>query len=287
MNITRTLPLPERTLCLFIAYLARSGLAYFTIKTYLAALRHYHISMDVQCFQQSAMPKFLLVKRGIRKEKAKSYSQKPRLPISPQILLQLKALWSTGKPESTKIMLWAACCLCFFGFFRLGEITCETEKAFNPDKNLSILDLAVNNHTHPDYLLVKLKGSKTDQFRKGTTIVIGRTDNELCPVAAVLQYVVARGPSRGPLFKLGDNRFLTKQDFTQHVREALSTLGYTSKHCAGHSFRIGAATTASKANLEDSVIRTLGRWESDAFLSYIRIPQSYLAQFSKTLSNTR
>ena len=237
-------------------------------------------------FSSLKLPKFLLVKRGIRKDKARSYEQKPRLPITPQILRQIKALWSCSVIDNSQIMLWAACCLCFFGFFRLGEITSPTEKIFDPDTNLSLLDLTVDNHSHPNVLLVTLKASKTDQFRKGAQVIVGRTDNDLCPVAAVLQYVVIRGTSPGPLFRFNDDKYLTKQNFTVQVRKALSTLGYNSNHYAGHSFRIGAATTAARAKLEDSLIRTLGRWESDAFLSYIRIPQSSLAAFSKTLSDT-
>lgn len=287
VNLTPTLPVPQQTLCLFIAYLASTGLAYSTITTYLSALRHFQVSMDIPDIQQSNLPKFLLVKRGIRKEKARSHIQKPRLPITPQILLQIKALWSSKVTDNNRVMLLAACCLCFFGFFRLGEITSPSERAFDPGTNLTLFDLMVDNHAHPNYLIVTLKQSKTDQFRKGMQVVVGRTDNELCPLAAVLHYVAIRGPSQGPLFKFKDNKYLTKQNFTTHIRDALATLGYTGAHYAGHSFRIGAATTAAKANLEDSVIRTLGRWESDAFLSYIRIPHTLLAGFSQVLSSTR
>ena len=59
----------------------------------------------------------------------------------------------------------------------------------------------------------------------------------------------------GPLFKLRDGRYLTKEIFTARVRSALLVLRYDEASYAGHSFRIGAATTAAEQGVEDSVIK--------------------------------
>ena len=42
------------------------------------------------------------------------------------------------------------------------------------------------------------------------------------------------------------------------VREALRRAGLISTDYAGHSFRIGAATTAAQKGVQDSLIKTLG-----------------------------
>ena len=76
---------------------------------------------------------------------------------------------------------------------------------------------------------------------------------------------------------------LTKSKFTKGVQNVLQALGLPHADFTGHSFRIGAATAAARAGVEDSLICTLGRWNSSAFLAYIRTPQDQLAQFSKTL----
>ena len=266
--------------------MASNGLSYSTINSYLSALRYLHILHNVPEPQQVSLPKFLLVKKGIRRVKALTHPQKPRLPITPSILRQIKALWSVKPIHQDTVMLWAACCLCFFGFFRLGEIVCSSENSFFEHKDLLLSDLAVDSHSHTSYIVVKVKQSKTDQFRKGAQVIIGKTDDDLCPVAALLQFVALRGPWHGPLFRFSDGRYLTRQNFVSRIRQALETLGLESSHYAGHSFRIGAATTAAKANIEDSLIKTLGRWESCAFTAYIRTPVPLLARVAKTLSST-
>ena len=85
------------------------------------------------------------------------------------------------------------------------------------------------------------------------------------------------------LFLFPDGTYLTRQRLVEEVRQALGKAGLDpSKYC-GHSFRIGAATTAAEKGMEDSVIKTLGRWRSLAYLEYIRIPRDQLANYSRIL----
>ena len=123
---------------------------------------------------------------------------------------------------------------------------------------------------------VVLKVSKTDPFRKGVALVIGKGSRDLCPVAAVLDYMVRRGSGAGPLFQFSDGRFLTRARFVTAVRSALSQAGLAAHMYSGHSFRIGAATTAALCGMQDSLIKTLGRWQSSAYTVFVRTPREVL-----------
>ena len=135
-------------------------------------------------------------------------------------------------------------------------------------------------------LQVYLKKSKTDQFGRGAKVVVGRTNCTLCPVAAVLGYIPASGTEEGPFFRFKSGSPLTKSLFTKHIRAALQELDLPFQDFAGHSFRIGAATAAAKSGIEDSTIKTLGRWNSSAFLAYIRSPPEQLAYTSRILAQS-
>ena len=143
----------------------------------------------------------------------------------------------------------------------------------------------MDSHTNPRMIQFHLKVSKCDQFGAGSNIVVGRVDSPLCPVTAILKYIEIWGDRPGPFFIDSSHTAITKQKFTKRIRDILNSLGLQHDHYAGHSFRIGAATTAAVAGVEDSTIQTLGRWHSAAFLQYIRTPQrtprSAIYSFSK------
>ena len=72
----------------------------------------------------------------------------------------------------------------------------------------------------------------------------------------------------------------------RELREALVVKGIKPESYAGHSFRIGAATTAANCGMPDSLIKTLGRWESAAYTLYIRTPHSVLRSVAGALVKT-
>ena len=113
---------------------------------------------------------------------------KPRLPIMPIILGWLKSSLDLS-PGYDSTMLWAVCCLGFFGFLRCGEFTVASGASFDRANHLAFQDISVDSHSEPTVLAVRIKASKTDQFGKGMTIFLGKAPSNLCPVTAVLSYI--------------------------------------------------------------------------------------------------
>jgi hypothetical protein len=130
------------------------------------------------------------------------------------------------------------------------------------------------------------KQSKTDQLGRGIDVVMGKTGLDLCPVAAVLGYIALRG-NRSGLFLLTTEKVpLSKSDFIGKFRAILGRIGLPAEDYAGHSFIIGAATSAALVGAEDSTIQLLGWWQSAAFLRYNNTPHEHLASISLTLASS-
>ena len=75
--------------------------------------------------------------------------------------------------------------------------------------------------------------------------------------------------------------FLTRVYFVEEVKKAMQLVGADASDFNVHSFWIGAASTAAANGMED---RTLGRWESDAYQRYIKIPRQELANYTLMLT---
>ena len=287
-DVVNPFPVCEQSLCRFTVYLADKGLAPQSIQTYLSAVRDAHLAMGFpDPRDRSSFPVLRRVQAGIKRLRAAElpHRQRIRLPITLPVLRSIREQLDVSRARDRELT-WAVASLAFFGFFRLGELLPESEEAYARATHLSWGDVAINNAHQPTMLKIHLKRSKCDQFGRGTDVFVGRTTDEICPVAATLAYFAVRGGTEGPLFIDAQRKPLTKAKFVGRIRDILGEAGYAAYQFAGHSFRIGAATTAAQAGLEDSTIQALGRWHSAAFLAYIRMPKERLAGISARLASS-
>ena len=249
-------PLQEDLLCRYVAYLATEGLKYRTIKAYLAAIRCLQIQKSMGNPFSNPLPRFEYVLTGIKR--VKSLSDPPtrkRPPITIDILQMLRRVWCITPLEPDNTMLWAAACVGFFGFLRAGEFTVPSPGAYDPDTHLNLNDLAIDNHSNLASVRLRIKQSKMDPFRQGIDIFLGMT---------VIQYIGLWSPGPGPLFILNSGTPLTRGYLVTQLQVAVRKAGMDDSSYNGHSFCIGAATTAAQWGLQDSLIQTLGRRRSNS-----------------------
>ena len=251
-------------LCRYVTYLGQQNLKHKTIKAYLSGLRFTQIHLGGgNPFQNDAMPQLEYVLKGIKRVQARpAEPPNQRLPITGDIMRSLHAVWISEHPDPDNVMLWAAACVGFFGFLRAGEFTSPSANAFNPEVHLGLSDIALDSHTSPTMVRLRIKQSKTDPFRLGVDVFLGSTGANICPVQAIIQYIAVRSPNPGPLFVTQEGSPpLTHAMLVTRLHTALQQAGIPSGQYSGHSFRIGAATTAAKNGMEDSLIQTLGSQE--------------------------
>ena len=81
----------------------------------------------------------------------------------------------------------------FLWVLRSGEVTVSSDTAFDDATHITFNDVAVDRLKEPTMVRARLKTSKTNPFRKGVDIVVGKTGDTICLVSAVLNYLLARG----------------------------------------------------------------------------------------------
>lgn len=183
---------------LFAAHLHIWSLVHGTIKSYMAAIRHGQTVRGLGDTNSSDATAGISAERD---HEVHSTEHKDKVINRPSGLDGSKK--SVAK---SRRLLWAASSLCFFGFLRSGEVTMPSEREYDHQSHLCFEDVRVDRHTAPSYIQVTLKASKTDPFRQGVVLYLGATGRELCPVAALLSFMVVRENSGGPLFTWRNGR---------------------------------------------------------------------------------
>ena len=274
-------PVLERMLMLFVGFLHQQGLVAGTAKSDLAAVRHEQICRGMGNPNINLMPRLEYVLKGMKK--VTPASSRRRLPITPEILLKLKAVWQSEPKLWDAKMLWAASCLSFFGFLQLGEVVMPAEKEFDPQSHLCFDDIRVDNRSSPSLIQVTIKASKTDPFWQGNSPHRGNR-REHMPSESGVELHGDPGLFPWATVRVGGQAFFDQGPIRGELTCAsLSAAGYAANDYAGHSFRIGAATTAARQGVQDSLIKTLGRWESAAYTRYIQTAHDVLCRVVKTL----
>ena len=270
----KALPLFETNVMLYVTNIAKSSVS--NVKIHISTAKHFAALLVGQ--HNPALPRLYMLVRSIKRHSKKSPK---RIPVT---LIGLRAihafLASTSWVQADKIMLWAAVTTAFFGFLRSSEYCSPQTKKYNPETTLCFEDVV---YKYPN-VHINIKASKTDPFREGCTICLSPSNADICPVRNLMNYINQHQHKSGPLFTYTNQTLLTRRRLNSVLRDALPS--HSNAPVSSHSLRIGAATTAAAAGFPRWLIQQLGRWNSDCFRVYIRIPTSTFNLVSRTLATT-
>ena len=186
-------------------------------------------------------------------------------PITVDILDKLVKKFGNDPHNLSNLRICTLCLLGFSGFFRYSELS-----------EIKLKDLHFSN-THVE---VKLSKSKTDTYRKGSSVIIARTGNILCPVTWLNRYIETAKFTFGSdefLFtsvqfcrKLGIYKISNRYSPLSYTRareillDALSDIGLDkTKYCL-HSLRSGGVSAAANNQVSDRLLRVHGRWATNS-----------------------
>ena len=201
-----------------------------TIKVYLFVVRNLHFTTGhFKSFEIQLSPRVKRVLKDIKLSQAKSRPPRSRLPITSPIMCKLRPVLAKSPNDYNNIMLWAACCLAFFGFLCYSEFTIPSQDTFNDAVHLSFNDISVDDKQNPEVTAIRIKQSKTNPFRKGVTLMLGKTGNMVCPVSALLPYLAIRGSKHGPLFIMAKGITSHLPFSVQHYNKFSRTQDYLRK----------------------------------------------------------
>lgn len=257
----------------FASYCHRDlKLSHGTIKLYLTGVQFHIINTapDYRAFVASRPIKSVL--KGI--QRMEGLRQTKRQPIDGVRFRSLSDLLDTQPFEHrTNVIMKTAIFLAFYGFLRPNEFT--VNRLDESSRMLRVADLVREG----DHFMLTLKISKTNQLGPPDVIPFFPTGNKWCPVQVLEQFqpLLLGVDGSAPLLWLQGGP-LTTSRFLSYLRILLVRVGCDPAAYSGHSFRIGAATSASSHSISAHVIKRLGRWKSSAYGRYIPQPGNELRQ---------
>ena len=127
-------------------------------------------------------------------------------------------------------------------------------------------------------VIVGIRWAKNEQFKKELlTFPFARLPTSvLCPAKAILKVKqLINWKPDDHLFQLPGGGSLTYAKFQSMFRDKLKKIGFSEelyKDYSSHSFCRGGTTFSFLCGVPTKIIKLLGHWRSDVFLTYIDLP---------------
>ncbi|KAJ7070079.1 hypothetical protein C8F01DRAFT_977639 [Mycena amicta] len=247
-----------------------------TLSTYFAGVRAWHVLHRVK-WQQNKNECDALV-RAATTLQPESSSRKKRQPYTLSVIESILPHLNPTDPFDVAVI---ACLLvAFYSCARLGELTVKTLGNFNPSKHAKRADIREEADPNGCRVMV-IHIPITKAARSGEDISFAAQTGASNPRAALqLHSQINNAPSSEHIFAYkhaNGFRPLTKAAFIARIHKVFHTAKLDPLQ--GHGIRIGATLFYLLRGIPFDVVKTMGRWKSDAFLLYLRKHAQILAPY--------
>ena len=289
------LTLPDITpvlMCFFVVWLQRVGHStYESIMAYVTAIVAWCLANGRPNPRDDPITRipdqrYFRVCRGLKREMGAPAPK--RYPVA---LYHIDKLCTSAKsvlPLKQCANITAAVLIAFAGLLRVSEFT--HSGILRPSHHALRGDIVFfPNASNPTAVQFTIKVSKTDQFRESVTITVQRSDNpNRCPVRALQHlFEVDPQPPTAPLFNFArdsEPRNSSRQRFAELCNKLFAYAGISSMYLKTHSFRQGGATALLAAGAPTWIIKVIGRWRSDCWMTYTFTDADTVAYWSNRMT---
>ncbi|KAE9384128.1 hypothetical protein BT96DRAFT_842736, partial [Gymnopus androsaceus JB14] len=265
---SKVLPATETTLCNYAATFA-GHTAGGTARAHISAIKGWTIHKGQPWFGGECLNSVL---NGVERRAPPSSFRTPRVPVKESHLELLYAHMDLDGDDGKELAIVAAAAMMFYGQLRAGEVLPDSSdlSCYNPREHPIVSDLGEPNDQGTCSL--RLPSTKTSRNR-GESASIASQESIACPIIATERHIKFNHLGPGdPLFAYRDQQdtlhCLTCSNVVDRCNEIWGPSDIPK--ISGHCFRIGGTTHYLCRGVPPDVVKALGHWKSDTFLTYWR-----------------
>ena len=261
-TLNREFIVKPEVIALYIAHLDIKKLQPSTIQSHLSAISFFSQMNNMQDHTNS-----FNVEKIMKSLHRKNPSKDSRLPINQQLLNRIITILDNHCDSGYECAMYRAMfSLAYYALLRAGECTSSKHvltresvrrisqggKCYAIEVKFSSFKNSVNHGSAPPILQIQERGGVT------------------CPVKIIDHYLSIRHNGDGPIFITAAGKSVSSKQFRDKIKSCMSFLSLDATFYNTHSFRIGRATDMLDEGYNEAQIRASGRWQSQAFLKYLR-----------------
>ncbi|KAG2060439.1 hypothetical protein BDR06DRAFT_1053562 [Suillus hirtellus] len=191
-------------------------------------------------------------------------------PFTVKLILQIRSHLNLGTPLDAAV--YACLTTAFYTLCQLGELTTKTIKDFEVERVVKHLDVVFDVKDRHYYHVTKIFILRTKVSATGESIYWAQQEDQTDPKTVLLHhFAVNDSKLHGHLFAwkhIKGVRPLTKNKFWKRINSVIkrASLG----NFKGHSLHIGGTLEYLLRRIPFDIVKSIGRWSSEAFTGYLR-----------------